>query len=134
VPKRHAYYSAVSNLLTVRSDVYLAYIAVFSSPPDGAGTVGVVNSNTFTDASKSWTPDQWRRPAGQEVRVALAGGTQYAKITGNMASTLTLSSTPSQGSSYQILSVVRRYMAMIDRSNCRSPGDLPVVLFFAEVK
>ena len=141
VPKRHAYYSAISNLLTVRSDVYLAYIAVFSSPPDGAGTVGVVSGNTFTDASKSWTLDQWRRPAGQEVRVAIATATgiQYHKITpkadniANTANTLTLSATPSSGS-YQILSVVRRYMAMIDRSNCRSPTDLPVVLFFAEVK
>lgn len=67
--KRHVYYSWLSNHITVRSDVYVAYIRV-------------------------------------DLRVAV-GDAPLA---------------------------VRKYVAVIDRSNCRTPGDRPHVLMFAEIR
>lgn len=67
--KRHVYYSWLSNHITVRSDVYIAYI-----------------------------------------RVDVRRGPQDAPL------------------------AVRRYAAVIDRSNCRTAADRPNVLMFAEIK
>ncbi len=70
--KRYVYYSWLSNHITVRSDLYVAYIRV-----------------------------DLRRPTAAASEPSLA---------------------------------VRRYAAVIDRSNCRTSSDKPHVLMFAEIK
>jgi hypothetical protein len=91
------------------------------------------------DSGKTWTTDQWKGKL-----VALPGSGFDPKlhlrlINGNTGNTLTTgsgwaaSATPAAGSPYQILSVIRRYVALIDRTNCWKPTDLPNVLMFSEL-
>jgi len=151
--KRHVYASWLSNHVAVRSDVYLAHIAVYastaegsSSPddPDPASTI-TISGNTLRDSTKSWEDDKWVRVSTQEELLHVVFfkdgvAEQIRRITGNDAKTLTVDSDwdpvtvdPSKDH-YQILSVKRRYVALIDRSNVRSVLDRPEVLMFAEVR
>ena len=139
--KHHVYASWLSNHITVRSDVYLAYIAVYASTAEGSGTDPGGSTQTLTDDTKNWVADKWKRDHGKRLRVVLFRDDklhEIRKITGNTKTTLTVTpvwgSAPRAGDSYQILSVRRRYVALIDRSNVRSVLDRPEVLMFGEVR
>ena len=98
-----------------------------------------------SDSTKNWKDSKWVRDRTQEELlhvVFFKDGVvdQIRRIVSNNATTLTVATSWSavavdpDKDRYQILSVKRRYVALIDRSNVRSVGDRPEVLMFAEVR
>ena len=137
--KYHSYFAWLSNHVTVRSDVYVAYITVLAGTVESSGTVtGSASTTMLTDTNKNWASNQWAT-----LLVAITSGPgagQIARITGNTPNSITFTAnppwqtTPNNTSTYQILPVVRRFVSVIDRSNCCTPADRPHVLMFSELR
>lgn len=125
VSKYYSNWAWASDHLTVRSDTYLAYVAVLGSTGRASGTF----AGGLTDASKSWNKDEWK---GYMV-VNTDGSGKAATVTGNGPSSISINGNLNPGG-YQIMHLQKRYMAVIDRSNCRTTSDTPRVLMFAEIK
>lgn len=86
---RNTYTARISTVFTA-SEVQrrLRELGLFDAAGD-SGTASSAGSNTLTDASKSWTTDQW---GGMEIYIT--GGTgsgQKRTISSNTASTITVS-------------------------------------------
>jgi hypothetical protein len=123
-----------SDQLTVRSDTYLAYVGVLGATGPSSGTASAAGGTSLTDGSKHWNPDQWKN-----CMVVITSGTgagQANTVLSNNGNTLNLKGNwgAGAGATYQVMHLVKRYMAVIDRSNCRAAGDTPRVLMFAEIK
>ncbi len=149
--KRYVLYSRMSNCITVRSDVYIAYIAVFAPRVElyglalgGGGANQLLHSGVSgysgfgqTDA---WADNQWK-----DKWAVITGGVAAGQIRRIASNTdgddgvLTLYNPwvdlPDAGDAFKIVSLgqPRRYMAVIDRTNCRAVDDQPRVLMFAEI-
>jgi len=92
------------------------------------------------DETDAWALNQWA-----DKWVVITGGDaagQIRRIESNTAGTdgrLTLynrwGKVPDEGDAFKIVSLgrPRRYMAVIDRTNCRAADDQPRVLMFAEI-
>ena len=99
------------------------------------GVRRLFQSKDFADVAAEYLDE-----AGKAVillRVEEYPRVRAVRITGNAETTLTVEGVWSgvqANEPYQILSVKRRYVALIDRSNVRSVRDRPEVLMFAEVR
>jgi hypothetical protein len=123
-----------SDQLTVRSDTYLAYVGVLGATGPSSGAASGAGGNSLSDGNKRWNNNQWVNC--MVVITAGPGAGQANTVVSNTSNTLNLKGNwgAGAGSTYQVMHLVKRYMAVIDRSNCRLASDTPRVLMFAEIK
>lgn len=134
--KNYAPGAWISNHITVRSDVYAVYVTVMGANAQSSGTATNGSGNGLTDTRKNWQTDQYK---GMVVAiVAGTGAGQFNTVSGNGQNNLTTAAAwttqPDNTSKYQICPMVRHYVGVIDRSNCRTVNDLPYVMMFSEIK